>query len=257
MENPKRTWRHYTADKLVNGFLSCCGSMRITPPPGCFAIDTHIHSLYSRCSVNSVEQIILRAAQIGLTGIAVMDHNDIRSAKAASECSDQLKQRNLIPETFIIIPGMEIGSGAGHIGALFVDEEIPKNLGMQGTVERIHEAGGLAVAVHPFLRSGIGDALFDAPFDAVEIESGSAFGHAPVEKAHHLLDDERMTNIAKLGSSDAHYIKAIGMCYTIIKSDEISIDTVKTQISQCLTVPQPSSVSLRIRIITGNMTVHK
>jgi predicted metal-dependent phosphoesterase TrpH len=258
IENHKHTWRHYTADALINGFISCCGPMRISAPEGCFAIDTHIHSRYSKCSVTSIERIIFRAVKIGLSGIAVMDHNDIRSAKDAVECADGLKQKNLIPENFVVIPGTEIASGVGqHIGAFFVDEIIPKNLGVSETVRRIHEAGGLAIAVHPYLRSGIGDALFDAPFDAVEIDSGSAFGRMPVERAYKLQDDARLKNVAKLGSSDAHYANAIGMCYTIIQSDEITPDLVRSHISQCLTTSKPSPVALRIRKMVGNMTIHK
>lgn len=257
MGNYNHTWRHYAADKLVNGFISCCGPMSITVPPGCIAIDTHIHSLYSRCSVTSVRRIILRAAQIGLGGIAVLDHNDLRSAKDAAKCAEELKRNGLIPAGFTVISGMEISSNAGHIGALFVNEVIPMKLGLRETVEQIHMAGGLAIAVHPFLRSGIGDALFDAPFDAVEIESGSAFGRIPVEKSQSLLNDERMIGMAKLGSSDAHYARAIGMCFTVIKSCEITPDLIRSHISGCLTSPQPSSTSLRIRKMLGNMTIHK
>lgn len=255
--NHKHTLRHYIVDRLVNGFISCCGPIRIMTPPGCIAIDPHIHSLYSKCSVTSIECIIRRAAKIGLGGIAVMDHNDMRSSKDAVECAERLKNENLIPESFVIIPGVEVASGGGqHIGALFVEEVIPTSLGVSGTVDRIHEVGGLAIAVHPYLRSGIGDALFDAPFDAAEIESGSAFARVPVEKAYRLIDDVRLKNTAKLGSSDAHYANAIGMCYTIIESNEITLDSIKSQISQCLTVSKPSSVAQRIRRMTGNMTVH-
>jgi hypothetical protein len=252
MGDPMRKRRGlYLLDVLVNGFLAHAGMRRIVPPPGYIALDPHVHSLFSGCSLSSIERILVRAAEVGLGAIAIMDHNDLQSAGVAAACAQDLKSRKLIPDDFLVIPGMEIGSGDGHIGALFVDKPIPRKLGMPETVQRIHEAGGLAVAVHPYLKSGIGDALFDAPFDAVEIESGSVFGRTAAERGHKLLDDERLKNVAKLGSSDAHYYSAVGICYTLVKANEITPESIRAALIQGATTAHASDASLRLRKLLG------
>lgn len=251
-----RTWRRHLIDALVNGFIGGCGPIKVVTSPGYIAIDPHIHSLYSKCSTTSIERILLRASRIGLSAIAIMDHNDLRSAEHAASCAQDLKRRKLIPEDFIVIPGMEIGTGAGHIGALFVSEPIPRKLGVAGTVQRIHDVGGLAVAVHPYLRSGIGDAVFGAPFDAVEIESGSVFGRMASERALKLLDDDRMKHAARLGSSDAHFANAIGMCYTLIRASEITPASIRSAMEYSSCTAHASGACLRIRRLLGGFPLH-
>ena len=240
-------------DVLVNRLIILCGMKRIVAPPGYIAIDPHVHSSFSSCSVSSIERILVRAARMGLSAIAIMDHNDLRSADAAAACADDLKRRKLIPDDFRVIPGVEIHSGAGHIGALFVREPIRVKLGVAGTVQRIHELGGLAVAVHPYIRSGIGDGLFDAPFDAVEIESGSVFSRAIAERGHELLADERLKGTAKLGSSDAHYVGAIGICYTLVEASEATPEAKRSAILEGRCTAHSSPACLKLRKLLGRI----
>ena len=232
---------------LASGAIRCAGLPRIEVPPGCIAMDTHIHSAFSSCSTSPVERIILRAAEMGLKAISIMDHNDIQSARAAVACADDLKRRKLIPEEFLIIPGMEISFGGGHIGALFVYEPIPRKLGVGETVKRIHDAGGLAVAVHPCLRSGVRDALFDAPFDALEAESGSVLTLTTAERGYKVFSDERLKHMARLGSSDAHYVAAVGMCYTTVEVSDISLDSIHTALTNGHTSAHVTPTCLRFR----------
>ncbi len=247
----KRRRGLHLLDVLVNGFLAHAGMERIVPPPGYIALDPHVHSLFSGCSLSSIERILIRAAEVGLSAIAIMDHNDLQSAAVAAACARDLKNRKLIPDEFLVIPGVEVKSDGGHIGALFVDQPIPKRVSVLETVQRIHEAGGLAVAVHPYLRSGIGDALFDAPFDAVEIESGSVFSRIAAERGYKLLDDERLTRVAKLGSSDAHYVGAVGICYTLVKVSEVTPESIRAALMQGATTAHASDAFPRFRRMLG------
>lgn len=232
---------------LASGAIRCLGLPKIEAPPGCIAMDTHIHSAFSKCSTSPVERIILRAAAVGLSAIAITDHNDIQSARYAADCADDLKRRKLIPEDFLIIPGMEISFGGGHIGALFLNEQIPARLGVQETVKRIHDAGGLAVAVHPCLRSGVRDAFFDAPFDALEVESGSVLTITTAERGYKMFADERLENMARLGSSDAHYVPAVGMCYTLVEVADVSLDSIRAALMNGRSSAHPSPTCLRFR----------
>ena len=249
----KHPWWFGPFDALVNGFIALCGVKRIVVPPGFVAIDPHVHSLFSKCSVSSIERILIRAAKMGLGAVGIMDHNDMRSAEHAAACAQDLKRRKLIPDDFVVIPGTEIYSGGGHIGALFVREPIPTKLGVPGTVQRIHDAGGLAIAPHPFLESGVGERLFDAPFDAVEIESGSVFQRATAERARDLLADDRLVNTAKLGSSDAHYTNAIGICYTLVEAGDLTPDSIRSAIVQGRCTAHSSDACRKITKLLGRI----
>lgn len=254
-----RAWRACglrLRDMLANGFIARYGMTRIVPPPGYIAIDPHVHSSFSKCSLSRIEDLLVRAGSIGLTAIGITDHNDFQSVARAAACAEDLKRRKLIPEDFLAIPGMEISCGDGHhIGGLFLNEPIPRKLGVAGTVQRIHEAGGLAVAVHPYLRSGIGDALFEAPFDAVEIESGSVLRQAAVERGRELLADDRLKNVAKFGSSDAHYVCAVGICYTLVKANDVTPDAIRSAILQGWSTPHMSEACLRLRKLLGRLSL--
>lgn len=227
------------------------GSPRIKVAPGEVAIDTHIHTLFSHCSISQPEQIILKAAQIGLGGVAVMDHNEISGAVDAVRCAEDLKRRKLLREDFLVIPGIEVQSSAGHIGALFVDRIFPTSLNPEETVRMIHDAGGIAVAVHPYHSSGIRDAVYDAPFDAMELESGSIFCPDIVERNIRLASDSRLADACSLGSSDSHYVNAVGSCYTVLKMQKLTLEAAREAILERRTRAVASHSYLAIKKMLG------
>lgn len=200
---------------MINRALALSGRPRIETNPGEIAFDPHMHTLFSHCSISQPIRLIREAVRLGLGAIAVMDHNDIRGAMDAMSCAEHLKSKGEIPADFLVIPGVEVNSTVGHVGALFVTSNIPISLEPRDVVSAIHDAGGLAIAVHPYHSTGIKDAIFDAPFDAVEIESGSVFGRHIIERNRGLVTDQRLSNVAKIGSSDAHYVRAMASCYTV------------------------------------------
>jgi len=218
-------------DWLVNRAIMLAGSPKITVGPGEVAIDPHIHTLFSHCSISQPRKVLLHAASIGLGGVAIMDHNEVEGAGDVIRCADDLKARGLLPEDFLVIPATEINSNAGHVGALFIEENLPINLSPEEIVGRIHDLGGLAIAVHPYHSTGIGDAVFDAPFDAVEVECGSVFDAELVEQNRALAGEARLSGITKLGSSDAHYLAAIGSCYTVFKTEDRTLDGIRNAIA--------------------------
>ncbi len=96
----------------------------------------------------------------GIGCVAITDHNEF---KAFADEKDN-------PEGIIIIPAEEVSSSEGHIVALGIDRQIPRDMGIQETIDAIHEAGGFAVAAHPYRWwSGLGvknTLAFD--FDGIE-----------------------------------------------------------------------------------------
>jgi hypothetical protein len=117
----------------------------------------------------------------------------------------------------------------------------------------IHEAGGLAVAVHPYHSTGIRDAVFDAPFDAVEVECGAVFGKRLVLQNVELADDARLAGAAKLGASDAHYTNGIGTCYTVIKLSEPTLEAAQQAIANGLCTAKTTAPCRRMRKFLGGL----
>jgi len=215
-------------DWLVNSALSVAGSPRIDVGVGRVAIDPHIHSLFSHCSISDPRRILTRAFQLGLSAVAVMDHNTSAGSAEAVRCSESMKLTGELPDEFIVIPGLEINSTIGHIGALFISTEIEMGLKPEEVLRIIREEGGVSVAVHPYHSTGVRDAVFDYHFDAVEVESGAVFDESAAAMNRSLASDPRLAHAACIGSSDAHYVRAIGSCHTILDCASGDMNALRT-----------------------------
>src|SRR3989304_4103846 len=101
--------------------------------------DLHVHTVYSSDSLITLEELVFYAKKRGLTAVAVTDHDRVDGALKIARETD-----------FLIIPGIEVSSRNGHVVGLNLQEPVPKGLSVDETVDRIHEAGGLAVAFFPF-----------------------------------------------------------------------------------------------------------
>jgi predicted metal-dependent phosphoesterase TrpH len=78
--------------------------------------------------------------------------------------------------------------------------------------------GGIAVAAHPFVsyREGLCDNVKELDIDAIEtLNSRYIFGYSNWRAKN--LAERR--NLPEIGSSDAHFIGAIGSCVTEFEAD--------------------------------------
>lgn len=103
--------------------------------------DFHTHTRFSRDSFMRPDTLVARCQAVGLSCIAITDHNTLKGA---------LEVKKLAP--FRVIVGEEVKSSEGDIIGLFLKEEIPKGLTPLETVKRIKEQGGLVSIPHPFDR---------------------------------------------------------------------------------------------------------
>jgi predicted metal-dependent phosphoesterase TrpH len=198
-------------------------------------IDLHVHSCYSYDSLITPKELVSYAKKRGLDGVAVVDHDRLDSALKIAKETD-----------FFIIPGMEITSLDGHIVALDVKEPIPRNLSADETVDRIHEAGGLAVACHPFtfFKGSLGKHV-NSKLDAVEVINSSA-----IPFNHSVRCAERTASrlgIARVAGTDAHYGPEIGFAYTLLWT-EPKVEEVVKAISNGLCEPFGKEIPLTVRI---------
>ncbi|MGW8289026.1 MAG: PHP domain-containing protein, partial [Candidatus Bathyarchaeia archaeon] len=149
--------------------------------------DLHTHTTYSSDSVITPKQLVFYAKKRGLSAVAVTDHDQVEGAWKIAKETD-----------FLIIPGTEVSSLHGHIVGLNVNELIPRGLSADETVCRIHEAGGIAIACHPFapLKGSVGKHV-SSRFDAVEAINASAFPfNKATSRAHQLAERLRLPKVA-------------------------------------------------------------
>lgn len=197
--------------------------------------DLHVHTTYSRDSVITPKQLVFYAKKSGLNAVAVTDHDKVEGAQKIAKQTD-----------FLIIPGTEVSSMHGHIVGLNVHELIPRGLSADETVDRIHDAGGIAIACHPFalMKGSVGKHV-SGKFDAVETINASAF---PFNRATSKADQlaERL-KLPKVAGTDAHYGPVIGQAYTLIDS-EPNVEAIVKAIKNGNCKPAGTGVSLRLRI---------
>ena len=197
--------------------------------------DLHVHTTYSNDSVITPKELILYSKKRGLNAVAVTDHNQIEGALKIAKETD-----------FLIIPGIEVSSLNGHIVGLNVCELLPKGLSAEETVDRIHKAGGIAIACHPYalFKGSIGKHV-SANFDAIEVINASSFPFGrTMQKAKQLAQS---LNLPQVAGTDAHYGPVIGQAYTIIES-EADVDAVveAVQKGRCQPVGSPISILMRL-----------
>jgi len=180
-------------------------------------IDPHIHSKYSGDSVASPLDIIKRSREIGLDAIAIADHNTLKGSliamQEAKKCDD-----------FLVIPAMEVSTSKGHIVALGISEEVNSHMSPEETIEDIRSQGGIAIVPHPFVRyrEGLCDYVKNLDVDAIEtLNSRYIFGYSNW-RAKRLA---KRRGLPEIGSSDAHFLGAIGSCVTELEA-EFSTDSI-------------------------------
>ena len=184
--------------------------------------DLHIHSKYSGImkymglkfpdSVEEPKDIMKHAQRKSLSVVAITDHNTIRGG---------LETKKLEKEYGIeVVVGSEIMTKEGEILGLYLNEEIPKGLSAEETVEKIHEQGGLAVAPHPYspICHALGDKIFKLKLDGVEVFNAyhrdGIVNNIALKK---VMKNYHKKPVAFIGNSDGHLAKMVGNGYTMFK----------------------------------------
>lgn len=206
-------------------------------------IDLHVHTCYSDDATSSLEEIIFYAKEKGLDGIAITDHDTIKGAKRALKLASERE--------FMIIPGIEVTTLQGHVLGLNITTSIPQNLSLVETVEKIHEATGIAIAAHPivFIKSHIKPRIASASnLDGVEVINSSAFPFFLSTRLSQALA-ERM-KLPQTAGSDAHHASEIGTAYTMVKADS-DIDEIIKAIRNGAVTPFGRAISWETRVRRG------
>ena len=177
--------------------------------------DLHSHTSYSD-GLRSPEAMVRHAYELGLSGIAVTDHDTTDAYERA--CAEAAKY-----DDFLVIPASEVSSGAGHVLAYGVHERIRAGLSLGETCDKIHAQGGVAVAAHPYSTTlGVGDP-FDmkniedaelALLDGVEVYNSSVLFPGDANEQASALAERY--GLSRVGGSDAHYAWSLGYGLTVM-----------------------------------------
>ncbi len=170
-------------------------------------LDLHVHSTCSRDATAPPKEVMSHCKKLGLDGLAITDHNAIAGSVEAYGLAKELG--------LIVVRGVEVSTGQGHVLALGVSELVPKGMTVAETIEKIHSLGGIAVAAHPKrFPSGIGlDVARRGRFDAIEAVNGGSSRRSNA-LARRVAEERRLPVTA---GSDAHELLQLGKAYTVIE----------------------------------------
>jgi len=196
-------------------------------------IDLHVHTCYSHDAVTTLKEMIVYSKKRGLDGVAITDHDTLAGA---------LKLQN---SDLIVIPGIEITTLRGHLLALNVTTPIPPKLAINETIQRIHEAGGIAVAAHPTLFYKTAPSQQTASYDAIEVINSAAI---PFQLFTYLNQKfATRLNLPQTAGSDSHYAPEIGAAYTVIEADP-DVNEIVQAIKKGATIPVGKPIPCRMRL---------
>jgi predicted metal-dependent phosphoesterase TrpH len=188
----------------------------MTKPHSHLRVEFHCHTMYSKDSLVTQEELVSVCRARGIDRVVVTDHNSIEGAVAAQK---------LAPE--LVIVGEEIlTQEGGELLAVFVQEEIPKGLPAEEVIGRLRDQRAFISVSHPFdLSRGWNPTELEriAPLvDAVEVFNARcllrSFNRRAAEfaKKHGLLGTV---------GSDAHMLREYGRATMLLPEfhDTISL----------------------------------
>ncbi len=168
--------------------------------------DFHMHTCYSKDCATPPERLVARAIQVGLTCIAVTDHNNVEGALAAERVV-----RN--QSALLVIVAEEVKTSQGEIIGLFLKETIQGGLSPEETCRRIKAQGGLISIPHPFDRFRRSPLKFEALQSILsEIDAFEVFNSRTtlLRDSRKALDFAKEHNLPTLAGSDAHHPWELG-----------------------------------------------
>ncbi|GAB4316802.1 MAG: PHP domain-containing protein [Promethearchaeota archaeon] len=184
-------------------------------PAGFARYDLHVHTTASPDSIIAPRTLVRSAKKLGLHGVAITDHDTLAGIPAVRRENDD--------SDFLVVPGVEIKTPLGEVGAYFLDE-MP-NCGTEDVpalLEEIVELGGFPFLPHPFDwsrnssldPSRLPAKVFPRPISCVEVLNSRCTFNKSVERAN---DFALRRGLTRTGGSDAHVPGELGTGATLIR----------------------------------------
>ena len=163
-------------------------------------LDPHTHTdTYSSCSTISLDELI-STEKSRVDGIVITDHDHLMGEDEAHYLSKKYD--------FIILPGVEVSADGmyAHILAFGVRREIVPDVGVEETIAKIHEQGGVAIVAHPFRYVDELDRKEWGGLDGIETLSPNCSVEQNMRARQIALD----WRLPQIGSSDVHRPSMVG-----------------------------------------------
>jgi predicted metal-dependent phosphoesterase TrpH len=171
--------------------------------------DLHMHTTrHSPDSEMDPFALVHRAQELGLDGVVITEHDWLWTEPEL----DELRQA---APGLVVLAGVEVTTQEGHFLSYGVRDPfaIPRGIGVADLCREVHRQGGAVVAAHPF--------RWGQPFDEILREQQPELDGLELMTDH--MDEEcrrraaeifRRYPLAGIGSSDAHQVNILGVCYT-------------------------------------------
>lgn len=171
-------------------------------------IDLHVHSRNSGDNDADPEEIVERAIELGLDGIAFTEHYSY----GASEPVERLREkyRNAI----MLFRGVEFSAAEGHclVFGADTDKMAIKYASFSSVVRAVTDTGGVVIPSHPYRGSNsLGELITRVPGICGVEGCNGANMHAMNAMA---IKAAGRLNLPYTGGSDAHLPREVGSCYT-------------------------------------------
>ena len=166
--------------------------------------DFHMHTYYSKDCNTPPAALVRRAVKVGLTCIAVTDHNAIQGA---------LEVQQLAPPELKVIIAEEIKTPFGEITGFFLKERVPRDLSPEETCKRIKAQGGLVSIPHPFdrvRRSVLKMEMLESILDYIDIVEVFNARTTLMRDSNSALEFAKKHNFLTGAGSDAHTAWELG-----------------------------------------------
>jgi hypothetical protein len=180
------------------------------------AADFHVHAFPGD---GALPPWVLRReiARAGLDVFTLSNHNRVSTARTARWLARD-------SDGPIVIVGQEVTARGYHMIAAGIEERVSWETRAVDAIKAVHAQGGVAIAAHPvrrFLPAWDDEALaildgYERAHPVMELDERSNVELASFDM--HVR--ERRPHIATIGSSDFHWIGALGWCRTYVLARE-------------------------------------
>ncbi|WP_242395941.1 PHP-associated domain-containing protein [Anaeromyxobacter oryzisoli] len=212
-------------------------------------IDLHVHSHHTRGVTLPPRDVVRRAKEVGLDGVAFTDLNTLDGLEEIRAAGRD--------EGFLALCGVEIATDRGHYLCFFPDPAAvpapPQAFGaatpwpVREVLAKVRALGGVVVAAHPYDRTverPSGDALFSldglAAIEGLNARVPGPTNDLAIEAADHL-------NLPCTGASGARELADLGKAATLFRDPVASEADLVAQLAAgtvfCVAIgvtPQPT-----------------
>jgi len=171
--------------------------------------DLHMHTTrHSPDSVMDPFALVRRARELGLGGVVITEHDWLWT-------EDELDELRAAEPGLVVLAGVEVSARQGHFLAYGVTNPfaLPRGIDVADLCDEVHRQGGAVVAAHPYRWGQDFDRVLRErrpKLDGLELMTKNM--DADCRQRAAAVHRERP--LCGLGSSDAHAVPELGVCFT-------------------------------------------